>query len=412
MKNQATFIAPGILAVLMTTAGLVEAAQGSNESNVLKYYNRLETRVDNHETRLQKLEVETEVDGEEPRQFSASVNTASANLSNKMVATKVTTASAPKVVQVKSGDTLSKLAKVHQTTVSKLMKLNKLNDQSVLRIGQSIVVGTTTVTKKEPVETTVVTNREPQPAPNYIQHEVQRGETVNKLARLYNVPASAIFTANRMTESSVLLPGRVLMIPGKGKSVSNQTEVVTKNVPVTNSRASYEVKGKDTFYSLASSNGISVNELMAANPGVNPNKLRPGTIIKIPVRPIAKGRTLENTQPVETEEDSQFRARDLHQSRNIQQTKGQSNRGGFETTKLVDDQTQITRNSVDPYFDYTVEPSDSWSSIAQQFRTSQDEVKRINGARNGEEPAVGATIQVPRTRLGVTPASRAGNKLG
>ncbi|MGE4273071.1 MAG: glycosyl hydrolase family 18 protein [Desulfitobacterium sp.] len=47
----------------------------------------------------------------------------------------------------------------------------------------------------------------------------------------------------------------------------------------------YTIKAGDTFYKLSLSYGVSVNEIIAANPGVDPYQLRIGQRIKIPKAP-------------------------------------------------------------------------------------------------------------------------------
>lgn len=44
----------------------------------------------------------------------------------------------------------------------------------------------------------------------------------------------------------------------------------------------YTIKAGDTFYLIARTFGISVDALMAANPGVNPNNLQIGQVICVP----------------------------------------------------------------------------------------------------------------------------------
>ncbi|WP_027186133.1 LysM peptidoglycan-binding domain-containing protein [Desulfovibrio inopinatus] len=44
----------------------------------------------------------------------------------------------------------------------------------------------------------------------------------------------------------------------------------------------YTVQGDDTFWGIAESFHVSVNDLTAANPTVDPKKLRPGTVLHIP----------------------------------------------------------------------------------------------------------------------------------
>ena len=47
---------------------------------------------------------------------------------------------------------------------------------------------------------------------------------------------------------------------------------------------SYVVRNGDTAYSIARSYRVNVAALLSANPGVNPQRLRPGQTLAIPVR--------------------------------------------------------------------------------------------------------------------------------
>lgn len=50
----------------------------------------------------------------------------------------------------------------------------------------------------------------------------------------------------------------------------------------------YTVQQGDTFYSIGRKYGVSAQQIIAANPGVNPNNLQPGMTVKVPCPP-AKG---------------------------------------------------------------------------------------------------------------------------
>ena len=233
MKNQSLILVPRLLAVIFASLGSASAASDKNESNVLKYYNRLETRVDNHETRINKLEVEDATERQvdrQPRQFSASVNTASANLGRNLV----TTAPVTRGYTVKKGDTLSKIARVTGTSTTTLKKLNKLTDESVLRIGQNLITSsksstTTTVTTTDrPVTTTeskIVTDK-------YI---IKSGDTISKIAKKNNVSVSALRKANGLSEGSSLRAGRTLNIP---RTVTTTTPVKNREQTISVSRQS------------------------------------------------------------------------------------------------------------------------------------------------------------------------------
>jgi LysM repeat protein len=59
-------------------------------------------------------------------------------------------------------------------------------------------------------------------------------------------------------------------------------EVETRQAPVCPGGFLYEIKAGDTFYALARRYGISVEAIMAANPGVDPRRLQIGQLICIP----------------------------------------------------------------------------------------------------------------------------------
>ena len=413
MKNQSLILVPRLLAVIFASLGSASAASDKNESNVLKYYNRLETRVDNHETRINKLEVEDATERQvdrQPRQFSASVNTTSANLGRNLV----TTAPVTKGYTVKKGDSLSKIARVTGTSTTTLKKLNKLTDESVLRIGQNLITSsktstpvTTTTTTDRPVTTTtetkVVTDK----------YVIKSGDTISKIAKKNNVSISALRKANGLSEGSSLRAGRALNIP---RTVTTTQPVKTREQTISVSRQSYEIKGQDTFYSLANHYGISVKELQEANPGVDPAKLRPGTIIKIPVKsapsqPVNTERedSRENIREVSNEPVTGPTARDLHTRGDAKKPSQNMSRDHFEPVNVEDDGSEVPRNTIDPHMDYTVEPGDTWESIAAQFKTSRDEMKKINGIRGTDEPVTGTSISVPRSRVGHK-AARSANR--
>lgn len=93
---------------------------------------------------------------------------------------------------VKPGDTLSKIAKAHNTTVDSLIKLNNIKNPNVINIGQKLLL----------VET-------------YQTYKVLKGDTLSKIAR------NLLGNANRYTEimelnnlkSTVIQIGQELRIP-------------------------------------------------------------------------------------------------------------------------------------------------------------------------------------------------------
>lgn len=116
-----------------------------------------------------------------------------------------------------------------------------------------------------------------------VTHKVVAGETLYKIARDYGVSVQQIIDANKGLSADAIKSGQTLTIPSaafpKAQPVAPQQTVQVKY-------KEYKVKKKDTPYSLAKANGITVDELMAANPELKADgyKLKKGTVIKIPVK--------------------------------------------------------------------------------------------------------------------------------
>ena len=381
MKNQTIMFWPRFLAVFLAASGALTAAPNAKQGSSLKYSNRPEMRVENR-------------DG-----LAGKAQPASATLPKR-------TTTGAGSYNVKSGDTISKIARNAGTTPANLMKLNGLTERSVLKVGQSLKISAAAAAA--PVKSTK------QPSTPVVQndsgskpHQVRRGETISKLSRIYGVPVDSILAANKLKSGAGLQAGREIMIPTRGLVVTKASRNPSTPVATTEAqRQSYEIHGKDTFYSLAAQNGITVEDLQQANPGVNPDRLRPGMSIKIPVR----NSRARPTPPAEVDpESSTMTAKELHSPKLVPATPSLPLKK-FEPPVAEEEETVVQRNLSDPYLDYTVEPGDTWETISGQFRTNSDEVKRLNGIRANDEPMSGVTIRVPRTRFihKGTPAGRVG----
>ncbi|HZK35200.1 MAG TPA: LysM domain-containing protein, partial [Bacillota bacterium] len=101
---------------------------------------------------------------------------------------------------------------------------------------------------------------------------VQSGDTFYKLAARFNTTVEAIIAANPGVNPNMLMVGQQICIPG------------TTPPPTTcpSGTTAYTVRAGDTFFSIARAHNVSVDALIAANPGVNPDRLQIGQIICIP----------------------------------------------------------------------------------------------------------------------------------
>ena len=103
---------------------------------------------------------------------------------------------------------------------------------------------------------------------------VQRGDTLYRIARRFAINMSALQSANPQIENfDYIVPGQVIQIPVRRDNL-------------------YVIQAGDTFYRIAQRFNIALNDLIAANPNVDPTRLQIGQTI---VLPISVGETIVDT---------------------------------------------------------------------------------------------------------------------
>lgn len=163
---------------------------------------------------------------------------------------------------IKSGDTLYLLAIRYNTTVEAIMKLNPGIDPNNLQIGQVICIPDTSVSPLPP-------------CPYGFYYTIKPGDTIYKLSQQFGVSVEAILMANPGIDPNNLQVGQVICIP--------QGMPHPEPPPCPNG-VYYKVKPGDTLYTIAQSFNVTVQAILMANPGIDPNNLQVGQILCIPRR--------------------------------------------------------------------------------------------------------------------------------
>lgn len=167
---------------------------------------------------------------------------------------------------IQSGDTFYKLAQRYGTTVDRIIAANPGVDPSRLRIGQVICIPTTEPPMQCP--------------PGTRSYRVQAGDSLYLIARRFNVTMEAIIEANPNVDfDAPLAIGMILCIPGA--PAPGPTPPPGQCPPNT---FAYTIKAGDTYWKISRQYRVTVDELIAANPGVNPDNLRVGQVICVPRR--------------------------------------------------------------------------------------------------------------------------------
>ena len=137
------------------------------------------------------------------------------------------------------------------------------------------------------VEESAETAVHPSAAPGrVVSHHVQKGETIFGIAHKYGVNTEAVIEQNPVLKNG-LKAGQTIQITVPGTAVEPKVAESAPAQPAQEQPAGvkgYIVKKKETFYSIAVANGLSVAALEAANPGVT--SLKEGQVLNIPVREV------------------------------------------------------------------------------------------------------------------------------
>ena len=136
------------------------------------------------------------------------------------------------IYTVKSKDTLYKIASTYETTIDAIKQLNNLTSYT-LSIGQELYI---------PEGTTIEET-------DYVVYQVIPGDTLYKIAKQYNTTPNAIKSYNKL-EGDILTIGQILQIPVQ----EEQTENII-----------YTVKKGDTLYKIANIYGVTVLDIMSLN---------------------------------------------------------------------------------------------------------------------------------------------------
>lgn len=129
------------------------------------------------------------------------------------------------------------------------------------------------------------------------KHEIQSGETLYSIARQYNVTVARLMELNPGLQADYIMAGQRINVPagttGNGtvrqqvmEQVRQQSQLQRTQQDGTLNKPKYktlhEVQKKETLYSISRQHGITVDELVEANPSLKLSKLKKGVILNIP----------------------------------------------------------------------------------------------------------------------------------
>lgn len=199
----------------------------------------------------------------------------------------------PETYVVSEGDNLWAIAKRFGVSVKALRKINQGVDPGKLQPGQSLFIP-----QRKPEVTGLksghagkessngsgeVSGEIPEGARNpalagAVLHRIAKGDTLWRLSRRYGARLSALVKANRELDPEKLPLGGTVAIPLDAFA----TPVSPDRAEAVPTAGAFAVASGDTLWDIARERGYSIPAILAANPGIDPLRLRVGQMILPP----------------------------------------------------------------------------------------------------------------------------------
>ncbi|MBC8206884.1 MAG: LysM peptidoglycan-binding domain-containing protein [Kiritimatiellales bacterium] len=212
---------------------------------------------------------------------------------------------------VQKGDTLSAIASMYGTSWKKLAELNNLSNPNKLYVGQEIKIpgslsASAPITRSSSPSTGSIST-DGSPIKQGSSYVIQKGDTLSGIAKRAGLSVQEIQAANAL-DSHVIIAGKSLSIPKKGEvGVSTYSAPAVKSTlaPVMEDASEMEpapladmaplapagsapvyehvLYPGETLEDVARQYGSSQDEIMLLNGITNPDTVKPGTKLLVPI---------------------------------------------------------------------------------------------------------------------------------
>ena len=291
------------------------------------------------------------------------------------------TSSAVKRYKVVGGDTLSQIAGRFGITSEALRRANGLGKNSLIRVGQSLVIPQNEARKEKKAPTKTERKRKEAsasmpraaPKPKVPVHTVQRGDTLFSIARKYHTPLQDLMKLNGITPTDIIKPGQILKIPGKSYQVGAASRKKTEKASTPPKKIPpvyHTVHHGDTLWKIADRYGVTIREIRRLN------GLSRGHIIHTGQKLMVKAGSMEKVQ---------------HALK----------------PKMKAPPAPRQLRKVPRY--YTVQHGDTLWDIARKEKISLTELRRLNSLKSGEMLHSGRKLVVGYSEV---PAAKIAKKAG
>lgn len=266
---------------------------------------------------------------------------------------------------VQKGDSLYSIASKYNTTINEIKKLNSLTNNT-LSIGDTLKIPSKNKTDID-VDTTAPSN-------TYV---VQYGDTIQSIARDNNLDVDDLINLNNLTDYELYV-GQILKLPTyAGEDVVKEGE--------------YVVKKGDSLYQIAIKNNTTIEELKKLN-NLKTDELDVGQILKLPTKETNEKVEIipESNTYVVKRGDSLYSIA-LSNNTTVDELKRLNNlTSNLLSVGMV---LKLPKTETEEIV-YTVKRGDSLYSIAREYNTTVNEIKKLNNLTSNLL-SIGQTIRIP-----------------
>lgn len=227
-------------------------------------------------------------DGDRPV-FETAVARPTQTTVTTVAATRTAASAAPVSYTVRQGDTVSGIAARYGLSAQEVLVRNGLGWNTIIHPGQTLHLSSKPAAA--PVSTATSATG---------SYHVKQGDTVSGIASRVGVSTSALLSANKLSQRSLIYPGQTLRVPRAGTAapVSSGSGAATSAASGstsggTSARAgSVKIGTGDTIASIAAAHGTTVSALLSANGLTYTSTIYAGKTLVIP----SSGPTLASEQ--------------------------------------------------------------------------------------------------------------------
>jgi N-acetylmuramoyl-L-alanine amidase len=184
-------------------------------------------------------------------------------------------------VVVRSGDTLTAIARRQELTISRLVELNGLSDPNRIYAGQRL--------RLEPAQKPAASASAAQdaavPASKARVHTVRAGEHLTRISRTYGVTIAEIVAANELADPSRIFAGQLLTIPGEAAAPAKPKPPAAAPArapaPAPKARV-HAVRAGEHLTGIARAYGVTIAAIAEANGLTDPSRIVAGQRLTIP----------------------------------------------------------------------------------------------------------------------------------